>query len=236
LAAVFDRVEAATGQRITKGSVYERIWDSQRHYQLDVLGATLRTYAGREADVVASIAAEVVATADLSSAAGRRQLLGELLQRAGDAYVEALVASREWHIWIGAWGLVASGAEDDPEFAALADAIADGYASANERFEELYRDLMALVGYRLRPGRTLHQFAVAAGALASGLAMRARYLDDAETRSARPTEPSGEVETWSLLATALEALVDAWAEPVDPIDDVPVTDPGTGPGSDGAQP
>ena len=43
LGAVFERVEARTGQRVTKGSVYERIWDSQRHYQLDVLAETLRT-------------------------------------------------------------------------------------------------------------------------------------------------------------------------------------------------
>jgi hypothetical protein len=160
-------------------------------------------------------AAEVVAGADLSAPGARRRLLGELLRRAGDAYVDALVSSREWHIWVGAWGLVASGADDDPELAALADAIAEGYGSANERFEELYQQLMDLLGYRLRPDRTLHQFAVAAGALASGLALRARYLDDPDTVCLRPAGAGGGTEEWSLYAAALSALVDAWADPTD---------------------
>lgn len=71
-ARVFDHVQSSTGQTITRGSVHERIWNSQREFQLDVLAAIVSETPEQLFDVANSGALEAMATADLSTAAGRR--------------------------------------------------------------------------------------------------------------------------------------------------------------------
>ncbi|MEM8924662.1 MAG: hypothetical protein AAGD35_14260 [Actinomycetota bacterium] len=114
-------LEAEQGIRLTHGSVYGRIWQDQRDFQLDVVSTALSRYDG----------AEIAAAMD-PAASSERFSIEEAFTRA----VEAARASRPWNLWLGAHTAVVSTPErDDDERlgAALADARRQVEASVAER-------------------------------------------------------------------------------------------------------
>lgn len=200
LPAVFSRVEQTTGRRVAKGQVYGRIWESQSAFQTDVLVSAARGYAGAESGPAVAAVGAVLAEADLSTQEGRESAMWRVCDEAGRAYVDALVASREWLIWLGVWAHAASGDDSSESVGPLVAAIHDGYQAANGVFVDLYRALLETFHLELRPGLTIEQFATAAGALANGLALRARFNpNDVQIGTADGAVP--------LMALCLRALV-----------------------------
>jgi hypothetical protein len=98
-----------TGIRLTHGSVYGRIWDDQRDFQLDVVATAIARYDGSE------IASAIV------EGAGRHG--GTAFEAAFSAAVEVATRSRMWNLWVAAHAAAVStpGREDDER---LAEALA----------------------------------------------------------------------------------------------------------------
>ena len=106
-------LEAATGIRLSHGSIYGRIWDDQRDFQLDVVATTIARYDG--ADV-----AEAVAAAVADPAVGPTTPAAEVVEVAFRAAVVASGHSIPFHVWIGARSaaLTTPGTDDDERLAA----------------------------------------------------------------------------------------------------------------------
>jgi hypothetical protein len=103
------------GIRLTHGSIYGRIWDDQRDFQLDVVATAVSRYRGDD------VAADIRATAELAGSAPAPGLIGPVFASA----VASARRSRRWNLWIGASAAVVStpDTEDDERLgAALAQA------------------------------------------------------------------------------------------------------------------
>ena len=203
---VFDRVERETGVRLTNASIIRRVWENQADYQADVL-VSIATDDGRVEfeDTEASVAS-LLERLDVSSPDARWRSAAELCRVAGAANVEALERSPNWTSWIGVWALATAG---DPYVyrKRIESALVDGYNAFTLRFVELYAGMSALLGFRLRTGLSLRQFAIAAESLAEGCALRSRVDGSDMSGIVRPTGPDGPVREWTLFAVGLEALV-----------------------------
>ena len=133
-----------TGVRLTHGSVYGRIWDDQRDFQLDVVATTVARYDG--ADV-----AEAMTKAAAAATTGTE--VEKQLAVAFSAAVEAARRSRMWNLWLGAHAAVVStpGTDDDERLAAalasartqVAGAIASALSPLIERDQVSSQDLQS---------------------------------------------------------------------------------------------
>src|SRR4051794_29004890 len=83
---VFERIEARHGRRITRSSVYDRLWTSQADYQFDVLARVVTSRPAIEAHTYERIGL-VLEAADVSSEDGRVAALHELCQLAVEQHV-----------------------------------------------------------------------------------------------------------------------------------------------------
>ena len=203
---VFDRVEDEQGIRVTNASVIRRIWRDNQDYQSDVLSLVVSEELSEAVDAAVKKADQLLRKADLSSPEGRRAAVTELCRQAGAAHADALSQSRTWHLFIGAWGNMASRPESDWD-ERIAEAAQAAYADITRRDMEVLGGLAETVGMQLRPGFTLHQFVLAVVALSEGCALRDR-IDPASTRRVRlPTGPGGRRQDWRLFSVGLEALV-----------------------------
>ncbi len=203
---VFDRVEDETGIRVTNASVIRRIWRDNEDYQGDVLSLAVSDENADELDAAVKKADQVLKKADLSSPEGRRTAVSELCRVAGGAHAEALSNSRTWHLFVGAWGNIASRPEDqwDPRVTEAAQAT---YSALTARLGEIISGFMEVLGLRLRAGMTMEQFSLSVVSLAEGCALRDR-LDPASTRKIRlPSGPGGRRQEWRLFSVGFEALV-----------------------------
>ena len=203
---VFDRVEKDTGLRLTNASIIRRVWDNQADYQADVLVSIAADDGRMEFEYTDAAIARFLDQIDVSSDEARWRSAAELCRVAGAANVEALERSPNWTSWIGVWALASAG---DPYVfrTRIESALVDGYDAFTRRYVELYAGMASLLGFRLRPGLTLRQFAIAAESLAEGCALRERVDPSEMSAIARPTGPDGAPQAWTLFAVGLDALV-----------------------------
>jgi hypothetical protein len=202
---VFDRIEKETGVRLTNASIIKRVWDNQAEYQADVLVSIATDDGSMEFEYTELSIATVLDRLDVSSPEARWLSAAELCRVAGQANVEALERSPNWTSWIGVWALATAG---DPSVyrAKIESALVEGYNAFTRRFVELYAGMASLLGFSLRPGLTLRQFAIAAESLAEGCALRSRVDPSDMAGIVRPTGRDGAPREWTLFAVGLEAL------------------------------
>ncbi len=165
-------LEEEEGIRLTHGSVYGRIWNDQRHFQLDVVATTIADYRAPEI-------AEAIRTAV------DRDTEGDIgLQRtAAAAFLaasETARVSRQWNLWLGARRAVVSTPENDDDeqladalevareqvISSVADALDDVLASPfqldvseAQRLERAGTFVTLLIGVSLDHGSTVESVA-----------------------------------------------------------------------------
>jgi hypothetical protein len=202
---VFDRVERDSGVRLTNASVIRRVWVNQADFQADVLATIAADDSRSEIEYTATAVASFLPEVDLSSAESRWRSVSELCRVAGAANVEALEQSPNWTTWIGVWALATAG---DPYVyrERIEAALVAGYEHFTEQFVELYAGVASHLGFRLREGLTLRQFAIAAESLAEGCALRKRVDRSDMSGIVRANGPDGADREWTLFAVGLEAL------------------------------
>ena len=113
-------------------------------------------------------------------------------------------------MWIGVWAI--TGVETT-RHRRVEEALRQSYLSATAQMADVYERVMALVGFRPRPGLTVRQFAIAVAALTEGCVLRNR-VDTEEMKGIwRTSEPGGEAREWTLFGLALDALTREFFEP-----------------------
>jgi hypothetical protein len=208
---VFERVEKDTGLRLTNASIIRRVWANQADYQTEVLMAIAADAGNTEIDQTLEATVSVFDDLDLSTPDERWATMRELCRVAGGATIESLRQSPNWPSWIGVWAVAT--VDNHPDQRQRIDAaLLDGYEVTSGRFEESYLAVAGLLGFRLREGLTIRQFAIAVGALAEGCALRNRVDAFNMEGIIRPTGKDGRKEEWTLFAIGLEALVHQFLE------------------------
>jgi len=209
---VFDRVESATGVRLSNASVIRRVWENQADFQDAVLMAVaLAGDAGDEGGAAADALLALLGSIDRSTPQGRLRGLSEMCRVGGAASLQALVDSRSWSLWVGVWVLGVTGTPSE-RVDRLRQALLDGYEAATERWMGLHGTMVGALGLRMREPFTLRQLTVSVGALVEGCALRGGTEHEAAV-ILRPTGPGGAVQEWTLFAVGLEALAHQYLEP-----------------------
>ena len=211
---VFEHVEATTGVRLTNASVIRRVWENQEEYQLDVLLAVASTAdAAGELVATSEVLVPLLAEFDLASPAGRLWSLAELARVGGEASIRARLETRDWSLWVGVWVLALT-AEPVGGRRRLRDALADGFESTTDVWEELFTGICAHLGIRVRAPLTMRQFTVAVSAMVEGSALR-QGGDPELAVIVRPTARDGGPQGWTLFGVCMEALAVRFFE-IDP--------------------
>jgi hypothetical protein len=186
LPRVFEAIEETTGERISPGSVYERIWSDQRSFQLDVLkraGAAYPKEAKKNRATVTRALSRVRSKADTRD--GARSLCAAT----ASSVLGVLQSSRAWLVWMAVYSCTASTPELDDDDAVL-EVIRTGYQATENLFQPLVDSLLE-VGFEPRNERALREFLIDAAATAEGMVLRARFspqlshVTPAEYRSRR---------------------------------------------------
>lgn len=212
---VLERVEHRRGERVTRASVYSRIWDSQSEFQQDLLLGAASTFPSGETEPTRVAALHAIAAADTSTPAARAAALREVCRVAGDAHVGELGQSRAWQIWVGVWALTVS-TPDDKDDLVLGPAIEVGHHRAVEALQKVLVEIIGLLRYQVRAPFQIEHFTMSVAALAEGLALRDRFgpavsvVDDDVSFAA-----SDQTRTRSLFSVGFDGLALHFLEPAD---------------------
>ena len=206
---VFAHLAEHHGQKVTIGSVHERLWNSQRDFQLDVIEAALNDALPTVHDDTMAQAAAVMARVDLSTPAGRRYALQSAVRQTSYHLSEPEFSPPVKLIYVVRFRLWNLG-PDHPEAAPLRDVIARLRTTSTAKYVEIVHHIMQALNLRVRtdagdPEEAVQSIAVLGNAARIGL--RTDVLEAAHKTRLLPTGPSGELEEWHNDALALWSLV-----------------------------
>ncbi len=209
-----ERVEADTGIRVTNASIIGRVWENQDEYATDVLVTIAADYSSSEIEDTLRFVAPILADADTTSVDSRRSALREVCRVGSAVQLEGLRRSQEFPQWTAVWALTALGASTGNR-RRVEEALQRSYDAVAEHLDEIYRLVLQLVGFRLREGLTLRQFTISAEGITEGMLLRERVNGEHFEGISRPTGADGELQEWTLVGVAVDALVEAFLE-IDP--------------------
>lgn len=216
-AKVFEHLEASTGVRVTRGSVHERIWDSQRQFQLDILAHIADWDFVSAIDDTRAQLDVLVAEADLSTHASRADSMRSILRVAPMDNLRRNQQTSKWALWHATVNSALSHPDGgDENVAALRTVATESYQKLFAAWAELYFDAGLQLGHHPRsiPGMTdrqlIDKWTTMVLALADGFAIRlgAGLIDTFEL----PTGPAGALETWDDFGFALWQAMPAYME------------------------
>ncbi len=208
---VLAHLEGTRGIRVTNASVIRRIWDNQEEFQLEVVGSILDAQGDVEADVSSQALDEAMERIDVSTPQARRASLAELIRVSCSSFLDAASGSEAsiqmaLGTYVTANGLAGA---DSP----LVDQFREINRRLTDRYEALYEAGLAVCGWRIREGFSLHDASVTLSALAEGVLMRMMVEPEISHTITQVRPSDGVPVEWSLLAVGMNALVDFFAEP-----------------------
>jgi hypothetical protein len=214
---VFDHLEKTNGVRVTRASVHERIWESQDHFQHDVLLRASQSESGipQTTDIAADTFERTQGLPPLAR-------MTEMTRVAAPANLAVSEADDLFYSWVG---MTMSMAKDprlqDSVRAELADATSSLYAGFKKQTVALLKSVAASIGMRPRrdlfpPGADCYETIAQLGiALSEGVSVCTRFdkaeLPDVELN----TGADGEAQSWTAFAAGYWALLNTFLE-VDP--------------------
>ena len=213
---IFDHLERTTGVRVTRGSVHERIWDSQRDFQLEILATVAEWDFVSSIDDTRALIEAAVAEADLSTHDARAETMRFLLRIAPMRNLRESETVDKWSLWHGTVSSVLSHPTDDESVAIVREAATTSYRKLFEAWIELYLRTAELLGYTIReiPGlsadQVVEKWTSMVLAMADGFAIRigAGLLE----RFQLPTGAAGAAEDWDDFSFSLWQAVLAYFE------------------------
>jgi hypothetical protein len=208
---VFERIEDATGLRLTNASVIRRIWDNLADFRTDVLIAVAGDGNAEDVETAQRVAAPLMQGLDVSTPEARTASLREICRLGGALNAQAIHHSQHWPLSIGVWAMAVSGPPSD-ERKRIELALLDSHDVFRDRIEALYAGMAAFLGLRLRERFTLRDFIIAEDSFSEGYGLRDRIDGGAAKVVLRPTGPGGEEQEWTIFAVGLEALINQFFE------------------------
>lgn len=212
--AVFDHLHEHDGQKVTIGSVHERIWKSQRDFQLDVLAEALQGAIPALHDAARTRAVHVISSLDLSTPPARRYALQSVIRLNSYRLNPDAVSSASELAQIVRFRLWSLG-PNSPEAQGFTEAITDIRAASTHEYAKIVRLLMQLIGLQVRgdagdPDQVIESIAIIGNATMVGLTTD--VLPQSQRPRLLPSGPGGTDEEWYPDAVALWAYVRAMVE------------------------
>jgi hypothetical protein len=214
LARVFEQVRRTTGRRITRGSVYERIWPSQEDFQADVIRAAIErtTLVSQE---TRSVVRAILMDADRTTAEGRWVALHRICATAVELHMQEAARAPHYRVILGAASAISSRPVDRTEADDPPDELQRALAAYLERETlvhlYLYHAIGYYLGFRMRQPAELRHLVLAIGAFADGISMRRRFFHDYDV-PVRAQDGAGGTTELSLTSMGVAALADALLE------------------------
>jgi AcrR family transcriptional regulator len=212
-----ERVIAESG--VSRASAY-RHYANKAEFLTDVLTTVVRStrLEGETPAQVEELLGLLTQHPDgLTTEQGRRDLVVEGLRRTAGADFDRIAASPQWRTYLALHATCRGLAEGELRSQVLT-ALAETEARFTAHRAGVYARLAALLGYRLVPPLSQPQgflvMADAAGALMTGLVVRAGSLEDTATRTMRlAAHGSSEEADWTWPAFHLAGLILAHLQP-----------------------
>ena len=217
--SVFEHLEQSQGIRVTRGSVHERIWASQREFQFEVLQRAVNWAPERSNEALLAAATGVLENADRSTEAGRWNASRDLVREAAREVYLRSDADDHWPQWIGlTLALTSQRDSEQPEARLLVEGARSSYRARGQELAELYRGFMNAAKMQVRPDRfpdpdeALRTMARLLTAFADGLALREQF--DPDVAADVPLRASdGSADPWHPFSLAAWAVVQFFLEP-----------------------
>lgn len=194
--SVFDHLEKTRGVRVTYGSVHERIWASQRDFQLAVLTSAVESIPETHFDAFASPAIAVLQELPLESPTQRRYAAQELTR---------VALNSSWQVSPPGADLLrtlrylcATFEEPDESTEPLLKLLASLLAKTASLYGGIVHELVATLGLRARAPLTLDQ-AVVSLTVGSNTTITGLEVDRAVTEIEPlwlATGPDGQEQEW----------------------------------------
>lgn len=215
-ASVFDYLERSSGVRVTRGSVHERIWDSQRDFQIEVL-AKLAAWNFRGAlDVAYEITGSIINNGDTSTHAGRHSIIRDMVRLGSYANLVKAEATDKWSLWHTSIISLLNIRENGEPVPEIQEAVRKTYRELAAEYGAFYLGNCRTIGLKVRSdfgvddAVTAFQFGKAVNALADG------FMTQLGTKGIEffemPTGPDGEMEEWDDFSFSLWCLVSGTVE------------------------
>jgi hypothetical protein len=206
-----DRVESDHGVRFVNASLIGRIWKDQFDYQTEVLATIAADDSVAEVEASLDQVISMLANLDVRSEGSRRWSLQEMCRVVSAVHLDTLRGSTDWALWIGILAMTAVGSVPSRQ-ERIDAALRKSYEDVTAQMEAIYSSLLEFIGFRVRRGLTVRQFAIAAAALTEGCVLRDRVDPAGMNGIVRPTGRSGEVQEWTLFGLALHGLAEQFFE------------------------
>ena len=147
---VFDQLEKTHGIRTSRGSVHERIWDSQRDFQLEVAQRALAYRPTLSYSQAIEVALETLEAGDMTTPGSRHRTRLDTVRKGGQASIDGLVNDWTQRIFLGVLGAAATQRAVPSETTSnLQNEVTKSYDAIQETFLGLYRGVADTL--QLRP-------------------------------------------------------------------------------------
>ncbi len=202
-ASVFDYLELTEGVRITRASVHNRIWPSQRDFQLEVVAEAVRRWdVGTDVPDLQTLVGDAIV--ELGAAATIAELLDHLSKIVGTEALAGWSVARSWRMFNALWTVFeATPVHERADLADFAEQVRETYRASLRRDREHWQDFVETTGMTLR--REVDDPTMMFSMLSSGLlegAYLTRYLWD-DDEGGTPSDG------WSPFAIGLRAFASA---------------------------
>lgn len=192
---VFERLEQSTGVRVTYAAVHERIWPSQRAFQLDVLCHMAEQLPAQTFLSETGAAATVIRRTDLSQPVGRKSACREMIRVSCNADMVEPDITLSVYRSIRMALLTLSTTDDDYE--AVSATIEETRRDLTSRYVELFQQLVAALTLRVRPMHGLNLDAALRLLFSQVVALADGYgIERGADLLELPTGPGGELQPW----------------------------------------
>jgi hypothetical protein len=210
---VFDHLEETTGIRVTRGSVHERIWDSQRDFQRELVVRAAGWQFEQSTAASLEAVSAVIGAADTSTHAGRDAGLKEAIRVGTRTNLDGADEDDLWGVWQGITGAFTASMAESEELAPVVEAVRRSYEALSDEFVALHGQITEALGWKLRDDLDLagadlrRMVASVAAALADGLGFREKFTGKLTFEI--PTGPHGEMQPWDHLGYSLWIMINS---------------------------
>lgn len=206
--SVFAHLQDHYDQKVTIGSVHERLWRNQREFQLEVLATVIASPVEPATTAVSETNMTALAELGEMTLATRRYVLQNLVRLSSEQLVAKTdsVATRIMHtVRFRLWAM----GEDHPEAQDFVEPIRAIREATTLAYTKIIHDAMHRLNLRVRadagdPVEAIGAIAVLGNAMTIGL--RTDPLPEAQAPRQLPSGPNGELEEWHPDVIAIWAL------------------------------
>ena len=215
---VFEHLELTRGVKVTRGSIHERIWASQRDFQLDVLKRAARRDSTHSLERTTEAVGGILAKADLGTPESRAAALKEAVRIGARVNLEAAESDELWALWESVSAVVAVQTTGIEMLDDVRAELSASYAESTDALVDFYNAMIDALGLRVRPGLGLtrqdavRKYAMVVTALSEGSSLRRRHATDYAELFELPTGRDREPESWDLFALGFWALTQFFFE------------------------